>query len=356
MAYLTRLTKQEQDDLKRGQNILTDIFREFDRICRENDLKYWCVGGTLIGAIRHKGWVPWDGDIDVSMIDTDYIKLRKIIQEELPKGMWFQDRTTDKYYKSNIGKIRYLYAQYDDYKAQHWHNGLQLDIFINNLKNNILTPSLCNNDSQPTEYDIIFPLKELSFENITVYVPNQYKRYSINAWGDCPPPMIPLRQQYPHEGRMSFNIPKWMEDKYPLLYSKKNVITFGTYDILHIGHVKLIERAAAMKGVTGKLIVGVSSDSLNFSKKNRHALFSEDDRMEIISNIKGVDEVFLEESLALKRKYIIEKEADILVMGDDWINRFDEFRDICEVIYIPRTPGISTTSTINEIISRVVIN
>lgn len=218
MAYLTRLTKQEQDDLKRGQNILTDIFREFDRICRENDLKYWCVGGTLIGAIRHKGWVPWDGDIDVSMIDTDYIKLQKIIQEELPEGMWFQDRTTDRYYKSNIGKIRYLYAQYDDYKAQHWHNGLQLDIFVFRSEKQKLIINFNGIDIKNKDYNIIFPLKELSFENITVYVPNQYQQYCINAWGTCPPSLPPLRQQYPHEGRMSFDIPQWMKTKYPDQY------------------------------------------------------------------------------------------------------------------------------------------
>jgi len=127
------------------------------------------------------------------------------------------------------------------------------------------------------------------------------------------------------------------------------VITFGTYDMLHIGHVKILNRAADMKGPDGKLIVGISSDSMSFKKKKRQPIFNENNRMEIVSNIKGVDKVFIEESLDLKRKYILENKANILVMGDDWLGRFDEFNDICKVIYLKRTKDISTTSTISNI-------
>ena len=91
------------------------------------------------------------------------------------------------------------------------------------------------------------------------------------------------------------------------------------------------------------LVVGVSSDGLNFSKKGKYPVFSEEHRMAIVNEIKGVDEVFLEESLELKRKYLIEHNAQILVMGDDWKGRFDELSDICEVVYLERTPELSTT-------------
>ena len=75
--------------------------------------------------------------------------------------------------------------------------------------------------------------------------------------------------------------------------------------------------------------------------------------MEIISNIKDIDEVFIEEALELKREYILKYKADILVMGYDWLGKFDEFKDICEVVYLPRTNSISTTSTINNIRKRI---
>lgn len=124
------------------------------------------------------------------------------------------------------------------------------------------------------------------------------------------------------------------------------VITFGTFDILHVGHIRILQRA---KQLGDWLIVGVSSDALNFSKKSKHAIYSQDDRMEIVKSVAFVDEVFIEESLALKGEYIKAMKADILVMGEDWRGRFDEFGSLCEVIYLPRTDGISTTETIDMI-------
>ena len=118
------------------------------------------------------------------------------------------------------------------------------------------------------------------------------------------------------------------------------VITFGTFDLFHFGHLRILQRARAMGD---RLVVGVSSDGLNFSKKGKYPVFSEEHRMAIVNEIKGVDEVFLEESLELKRKYLIEHNAQILVMGGDWKGRFDELSDICEVVYLERTPELSTT-------------
>ena len=120
----------------------------------------------------------------------------------------------------------------------------------------------------------------------------------------------------------------------------RRIITFGTYDVFHVGHVKLLKRARLQGDY---LIVGVSSDELNFSKKGRNPVYSLDNRMEIIGSLKFVDEVFVEHSLEAKRQYILETKADVLVMGDDWVGRFDEFKDICEVVYLPRTPSVSTT-------------
>ena len=160
-SKIKSLSSEERSDLKKGQSIMTNMFKEFDNICRMNGLKYWCVGGTLIGAVRHKGWIPHDADIDVAMLRPDFEKLKSVIQQTISKDFWFQDKSTDSHYKSNISKIRYLYAIYGDDKSENWHNGIQLDIFVNDFENGILTPLFCNNDSQPCRYDIIFPLKEI---------------------------------------------------------------------------------------------------------------------------------------------------------------------------------------------------
>lgn len=124
------------------------------------------------------------------------------------------------------------------------------------------------------------------------------------------------------------------------------VITFGTFDVLHVGHVRVLNRAAEFGD---RLVVGVSSDALNLAKKGRQPIFTQDERLEIVANLKVVGTVFVEESLELKRQYVTEHRADVLVMGNDWEGKFDFLNDICRVVYLPRTPSISTTGIIEHI-------
>ena len=72
------LSKQDIEDLKKVQIIMTKMFRDFDKICRKHNIKYWCGAGTLLGVIRHKGWIPFDGDIDIGMTLTEYEKFKKV--------------------------------------------------------------------------------------------------------------------------------------------------------------------------------------------------------------------------------------------------------------------------------------
>jgi len=124
------------------------------------------------------------------------------------------------------------------------------------------------------------------------------------------------------------------------------IITFGTFDVFHVGHLRIIERAHMLGDY---LIVGVSTDAMTFEKKGRDPVYNQSERMEIISALRYVDEVFSEESLDLKRQYIQTFQAAMLVMGNDWAGKFDEFKDICRVVYLPRTPSISTTAVIEKI-------
>jgi len=124
------------------------------------------------------------------------------------------------------------------------------------------------------------------------------------------------------------------------------IITFGTFDLLHIGHINILERA---KALGDKLIVGISTDKFSFEKKNRHPIYNQNERKKILESLKFVDEVFFEESFEQKREYIKKYNANIFVMGNDWEGRFDEFNDVCKVIYFDRTPSISTTQLIEKI-------
>lgn len=126
----------------------------------------------------------------------------------------------------------------------------------------------------------------------------------------------------------------------------RKVITFGTFDVLHIGHVNLLLRA---HDLGDHLTVGVSSDELNERKKGRLPVYPQDHRLAIVASLACVDEVFLEESLEAKRDYVVEHGADILVMGADWQGAFDDLTDVARVVYLPRTEGVSTTEIITAI-------
>tara|TARA_Y100000816_G_C25838791_1_gene438457 strand:+ start:209 stop:616 length:408 start_codon:yes stop_codon:yes gene_type:complete len=129
------------------------------------------------------------------------------------------------------------------------------------------------------------------------------------------------------------------------------IITFGTFDVLHIGHINILERCKNFDNnkENNKLIVGISSDNFSYIKKQRYPIIDENQRKRILESLRFVDEVFIEESFEKKRQYILENKADIFIMGDDWKYKFDEFNDICNVFYLPRTPNISTTEIIEKI-------
>lgn len=133
----------------------------------------------------------------------------------------------------------------------------------------------------------------------------------------------------------------------------KTIITFGTFDLLHKGHINILERASKLGN---KLIVGISTDVLNYKKKKKNAIYNQYDRQQLISSLKCVTETFFEESLEKKREYILKYKADILVMGDDWKGKFDIYNDICDVIYFPRTNDVSTTEIVEDVIQRNLVN
>ena len=130
------------------------------------------------------------------------------------------------------------------------------------------------------------------------------------------------------------------------------IITFGTYDLLHYGHIKLFENIKK-KYPNSKLIVGVSSDELNVQKKNRKPITTLNQRLYMVNSIKYVDDIFIEESLEKKAEYCDRYNAKILIMGDDHIGRFDDLitksKSITNVIYLPRTPEVSSSEIISLI-------
>lgn len=129
----------------------------------------------------------------------------------------------------------------------------------------------------------------------------------------------------------------------------KRVITYGTYDILHYGHINLLKRARALGDY---LIVVLSSDEFN-KIKNKESYYTYEQRKMILEACRYVDLVVPEYTWEQKRDDVIKYQADIFVMGDDWQGKFDFLSDLCEVVYLPRTPDISTTKIKQEVVGRV---
>jgi len=119
----------------------------------------------------------------------------------------------------------------------------------------------------------------------------------------------------------------------------KKVITYGTYDLLHVGHINLLRRA---KELGDYLIVVVSSDEFN-AIKGKKAYYSFEDRKKILEAVKYVDEVLPEYTWEQKIDDVVKNNVDVFVMGDDWAGKFDFLKEYCEVVYLPRTEGISTS-------------
>ncbi|WP_067929107.1 MULTISPECIES: glycerol-3-phosphate cytidylyltransferase [Alicyclobacillus] len=127
----------------------------------------------------------------------------------------------------------------------------------------------------------------------------------------------------------------------------KKVLTYGTFDLLHWGHINLLKRARELGDY---LVVGLSTDEFN-AEKNKKAYYSYENRKLILEAIRYVDEVIPEVSWEQKVRDVIEHHIDIFVMGDDWRGKFDFLKEYCEVVYLPRTIGISSTQIKQDLLS-----
>lgn len=131
-------------------------------------------------------------------------------------------------------------------------------------------------------------------------------------------------------------------------FKMKKIITYGTFDLLHYGHINLLKRAKALGDY---LIVGLSTDEFN-QIKGKSSYFSYEERKILLESIVYVDEIIPETNWEQKKYDIVLHNADTFVMGNDWEGEFDFLSDICNVVYLPRTKGISTTKIKKDLVKQ----
>ncbi len=231
-----------QEILRKAQLVILEMLIEFDGICKKHNLQYWLDSGTLLGAVRYQGFIPWDDDIDLSMPVEDYHKFKAIAINELPDSVFFQTKETDKNFKFDYIKLRSNKAKIVEFHEKDenvkYHQGVFVDIFpmlaIDHSNTNkvfydetlasirsfsaislhtpngkddpqqrqLLTKALCNKhqDWQKPATKIIYsgempdvsawfdlnkvlPLKSLAFEGIEFPVPNDCHHYLTQIYG-----------------------------------------------------------------------------------------------------------------------------------------------------------------------------
>lgn len=293
-------------------------------ILNTNYIFYVPVGGTILGLYRDKCILPYDDDFDFLITKKD----KKIIIDLMEKNNF----CIHYYNWGDAFAIRCKGISFDDDKY------VFIDFFVAESKNKLLISShdkiKCND--QCIIKKSFYKIPSITFMcdiHIEDYLNNKYKNWknSYIIWNHHTDGKVCLNEK-PNLLEISKNI-----------LEKFNIITFGTFDLFHIGHLNIF-KYCKKKYPKSKLFVGVSSDNFNYIKKKIYPQINEKDRIEIIKAIKYVDYVFLEESYEKKLEYCEKYDIDILIMGDDHLGKFDFLnKNNIKTEYKKRTENISTT-------------
>jgi phosphorylcholine metabolism protein LicD len=196
------LRETGETQLKSCQLVLVRMLKVFDFICQSHGISYWLTAGTLIGALRHRGIIPWDCDIDVGMTLQDLAAFASITHE-LPADMFFQSPATDPPYLSDkVWKLRDRHSNYYEWQKKNpqakWHNGLQVDLieYAEDENGKLINPF------RGTAYDRqeIFPLETVEFEGALLLAPRNPDQYIMRRYGDYIR-LPPFWKRRPHEGK-----------------------------------------------------------------------------------------------------------------------------------------------------------
>lgn len=192
--------------LRQMQLATVRLMISLDRICRKHGIVYWMWRGGLLGTVRHRGFIPWDNELDIGMMREDYEKFR-LVSHELPSNIFLQNASSDPEYgrdKSSImAKLRDNLGCFG-YCAKvgcNFHDGPMIDMFgFEEDEAGIIRETTRNRVRFTVLKEDVFPLKEMNFEGFDVYIPNDFKKILINSYGPNYGEIPPMRSRCPPGG------------------------------------------------------------------------------------------------------------------------------------------------------------
>lgn len=302
---------------------------DLDKIFRNNKAPCWIQDGTLLGYFREKDFISHDLDTDMGMMIDDFSE--KILEDSLEAGFTYSFLG----YPESCMQI--TFSRFD----------VRTDVFFfYNMDGFVYHSAFLENNRIDYRYER-FNLKEVLFLGNIFLVPSDELKFIVAKYGvgwhfpDVEWSYAYSPKNHYINGTIDFSkqsekIEKWLTE-ISSTERRKKIITYGTFDTLHYGHIEIIRRA---KEFGDHLTVGISTDEFN-RKKGKESIFEYSKRNEWIKSISYVDEIIPEYDWSQKKTDVENMNIDILVMGDDWVGKFDDLP--CRAIYLKRTECISST-------------
>ena len=306
---------------------------DLNNIFKKNKAPCWIQDGTLLGYFREKDFISHDLDTDMGMMIDDFSN--KILEDSVEAG------------------FRYIFLGYPESCLQITFSrfDVRTDVFFfYNMGRFVYHSAFSENNRIDYRYER-FNLKEVSFLGNIFLAPSDELKFIVAKYGNgWQFPDVEWNYAYSPKNhytngtvdfsKQSEKIKKWLS-KISKSKSIKKIITYGTFDTLHYGHIEIIRRA---KELGDHLTVAISTDEFN-REKGKNSIFEYSKRNEWIKSISYVDEIITESDWSQKKTDIEGRDIDILVMGDDWVGEFDDLP--CRTIYLKRTEHISSTEIKN---------
>lgn len=338
------------------------MFNVFKTILENNNIEFFAHSGTMLGVVRHKGIIPWDDDVDVMVEECFEEKLLAIAPELEANGIKLKE-------VEDPGLLQFFCSSKEICPLNVY---MQIDVFIG-LRMDI-NGELCLHYKSDNfrkwfgkryiKVADLYPLLDYDFGPLKVKGIRDYRAYFASSGFALDEAIVarhmnfeqflpeieelktlgvyPIREKELLHQRHEIALEDvQLPSKLPAADTKpkKTVLTYGTFDLFHVGHVRILKR---LKALGDRLVVGVSSDEFN-AIKGKKSFYSYEERAEILLATDFVDEVFPENSWDQKAHDVSRFGADIFGMGSDWQGEFDELKDKCEVVYLERTEDVSTT-------------